>query len=132
MNPVDVIDEYSPEIIEALVREYQALLSLEHWKIDVEVHTDIDEVGLKHLENEAWVDFNDGYDEATVHVNAFAIKPGGVEEAVAHEVSHIALRELDRIAHFAVPRRMRKHVAQAVDRSVTYFSRAMARMRAKK
>jgi hypothetical protein len=104
---------------------------LESWHVVVNVnHKASDESDAAHFDSEAHVEFSDGYDEATITVNLFNLSDeAALEEACAHEVMHIAARELDRLAHYAVPRRLRKHVEQAVDRCVTRVSRALAKMR---
>lgn len=113
---------------EMLVAELLELLELEHWVVTVAVQESV--IDAKNPDCDAFIEFTDGYDQADITVNLFNIRgPEHLDESVAHEIGHVHLRELDRLAHYAVPRRMRPHVAQAVDRAIVRFARALTKLR---
>lgn len=104
---------------------FRRLLLSDLWVITVKIHRDADECPEEHRDDEAYITITDGYDQAALTINAFRVPEGGLELAVAHEMSHLVLRELEMLAEAGAGKRMAAVVEAAVERATERFSRAM-------
>jgi hypothetical protein len=90
-------------------------------------HAVEDEADEDHRGDEAYVEIVDGYDHVQLTINAFRIPEGGLELTVAHEITHLALRELEQLASAGAGKRMGHFVDAAVERATERISRALVK-----
>lgn len=96
------------------------------WTIAIKIHHTVEEeADEEHRGDEAYVEITDGYDHVTLTLNAFRIPDDGLELAVAHEMTHLALRELEMLAEAGAGKKMQKVIDAAVERATERLSRAM-------
>lgn len=107
---------------------FNRLLLSELWDITIKInHAVEEETDEDHRGDEAYLDIVDGYDHVRFTINAFRIPDGGLELTVAHEMTHLALRELEMLASAGAGKRMEKFVDAAVERATERISRAMVK-----
>lgn len=96
------------------------------WDITIKInHTVEEETDEDHRGDEAYVEITDGYDHVRLTLNAFRIPDGGLELTIAHEMTHLALRELEMLATAGAGKRMERVVDAAVERATERISRAL-------
>jgi len=105
---------------------FRRLMLSDLWTISIKIHNEVeDEPSEENRENEAYVTITDGYDHAELVINAFRIPEKGLELAVAHEITHLALRELEMLAEAGAGKKMAAVVEAAVERATERISRAL-------
>lgn len=105
---------------------FRRLMLSDLWTITIKIHNNVeDETNEEDRENEAYVKITDGYDHAELVINAFRIPAGGLELAIAHEVTHLALRELEMLAEAGAGKKMAAVVEAATERATERISRAL-------
>jgi len=106
---------------------FRRLMLSDLWTITVKIHNTVDDCDEEDRDKEAFVVISDGYDHAALTINAFAISEGGLELAVAHEITHLALRELEMLAEASAGKKMAAVVEAAVERATERISRALVK-----
>ncbi len=102
------------------------------WDIAIKIHNTVEEeTDEEHRGDEAYVEITDGYDHVTLTLNAFRIPDGGLELTIAHEMTHLALRELEQLAAAGAGKKMSAFVDAAVERATERISRALVPARNK-
>lgn len=115
--------------VKSLVEKwFRRLMLSDLWTLTIKIHHAVeDEPDESARENEAYVTITDGYDHVSLVLNAFRIPDGGLELAIAHEMTHLALREIEMLAEAGAGKKMEKVVAAAVERATERFSRALVK-----
>jgi hypothetical protein len=100
------------------------------WDITIAIHNTVEEEADEdHRGDEAYVEITDGYDHVKLTLNAFRIPDGGLELTIAHEMTHLALRELEQLATAGAGKKLSRFVDAAVERATERLSRAMVAKR---
>lgn len=98
------------------------------WDISIKIHHTVEEEADEdHRGDEAYVEITDGYDHVRLTLNAFRIPDGGLELTIAHEMTHLALRELEQLASAGAGKKMAPIVDAAVERATERISRALVK-----
>jgi hypothetical protein len=121
------------KITEARVKQlidkwFNRLLLSGLWDISIKIHHTVEEEADEdHRGDEAYVEITDGYDHVRLTLNAFRIPDGGLELTIAHEMTHLALRELEQLASAGAGKKMAPIVDAAVERATERISRALVK-----
>lgn len=104
---------------------FRRLMLSDLWTITIKIHNAAEDCDEDDRDKEAFVVISDGYDHAEMTINAFMVPDGGLELAVAHEITHLALRELEMLAEASAGKKMAAVVEAAVERATERISRAL-------
>ena len=106
---------------------FRRLMLSDLWTITVKINHAAEDCAEEDHDKEAFVVISDGYDHADMVINAFNVPSGGLELAVAHEMVHLALRELAMLAEASAGKKLSAIVEAATERATERISRALVR-----
>lgn len=118
-----------PQVSRLVQKWFRRLMLSDLWTINIKINHEVEQEDEENRGDEAHVTITDGYDHADMVLNAFRIPDGGLELAVAHELVHLALRELEMLATAGAGKKMESVVTAAVERATERISRALVNKR---